>query len=96
MNKLAKVNRFIQTGISTFDPNALKPEENKTDWGMFFGHLYYEWETKIGEFKTGLFFWIIRIIRQNLILENGSLLQTRIIKTTQSRANILLPFYFWI
>lgn len=55
--QIAKVNRFIQTGVLDFDPNALKPRKEQNGLrDVFFGQLYYDWDTKIGGFKTGLFF----------------------------------------
>ena len=52
-----KFNRAIQSGVLDFDPNALKPHREQNGMrDVFFGQLYYDWETKGGVFRTGMFF----------------------------------------
>lgn len=55
--QVSKFNRAIQSGVLDFDPNALKPRREQNGMrDVFFGQLYYDWETKAGGFRTGMFF----------------------------------------
>jgi hypothetical protein len=55
-DQTAKVNQYLQGGNLNFDPNAVKSrKEHNGLRDVFLSQMLYDWETRLGGFRTGLF-----------------------------------------